>query len=340
MRCVPLDHAAPEMSCCGAILSVIASVRVPCRAWHAAPSYVMEDDQMAVLCSGIKGLKEKWLAYTLDGETPIPQRSIVSFVDILGYSAKVRDAEEKGETSKFLYEYRQALFAASDSFVNDASCYAFNFTDSVVVGWPIAEEDDSEVPLCASCWYLALYQLTMSQFDYFVRGGVAVGEAYFDEYVQSGKAFLDAYETEERQAIYPRIVLAEDAVAEVKKSCSYYIEEACPLDQLFAVDADGSIFINYLYSVFGVFSGDSDRCREDIEGYITNHREAIERNLVATVSKSYVYRKYQWAARYHDFFCEEISGWLKKDLTISMDYGKERFAPPRRLLDVFPDWIV
>lgn len=97
--------------------------------------------------------------------------------------------------------------------------------------------------------------------------------------------------------------------------------------------------INYLYGVFGVFHGDSDRYREDSEGYITNHREAIERNLVGTVSKPCVYRKYQWAARYHDFFCEEISGWLKKDLTISMDYGKERFAPPRRLLDVFPDWV-
>lgn len=292
---------------------------------------------MAVLCKGIKTEKEERPAYTLDDQTPIPQRSVVSFVDILGYSNKVLEAAKEKRTDKFLYDFRQALFAASAYFEVEALCHAFNFTDSVVVGWPIAKDDDSEVPLCVSCWNLAAYQLTMSYYGLFIRGGVSIGEAYFDEYVQSGEAFLMAHDIEEHQAIYPRIILSEEAVAEARISCGYYSDKDCPLNQLFAVDADGAIFVNYLSSVFEIF--DPDTSRQDIEEYITEHRNAIERNLKATANHPRVYRKYQWVAKYHDFFCEEISKWLEGDLSITVDYGKERFAPPRRLLDVFPNWL-
>ena len=76
-------------------------------------------------------------AYSLRDQVPVPQRSVVSFVDILGYSAKVADAAESGKSNEFLFDFRQALFAASEYLEADAPCYAFNFTDSVVVGWPI-----------------------------------------------------------------------------------------------------------------------------------------------------------------------------------------------------------
>lgn len=295
---------------------------------------------MAELCTGIKGLKEDWRAYSLDEQTqtPISQRSVVSFVDILGYSAKVREAAKQGKTDVFLHDIRQALFAASAFLEREAPCYAFTFTDSVVVGWPITENGDSEVPLCISCWNLAIYQLTMSQFNLFVRGGVAVGEAYFDEYVQSGEAFLDAYEVEEHQAIYPRIVLSEEAIAEAQASCGYYTSKDCPLNYLFAVDADGAIFVNYLSSLFEIF--DVEKGRRDIEDCIIEHRDAIERNLKATAGNPHIYRKYQWAAKYHDFFCESISQWLGADFGIRADYDAERFSSPRHLLDVFPDWLV
>ena len=283
-----------------------------------------------------RGVMKDMPAYSLRGQVPVPQKSVVSFVDILGYSAKVADAAESGKSNEFLFDFRQALFAASEYLEADAPCYAFNFTDSVVVGWPIIEENDSEVPLCISCWNLATYQLSMTQYGFFVRGGVAVGEAYFDEYVQSGEAFLKAYDTEKQRSIYPRIVLSEDAVAEARVSCSYHASDSCPLDRLFAVDADGEVFVNYLSCVFDIF--DLETSRQDILEYIDDHREMIEKNLLASESNLKVYRKYQWAARYHDFFCDEISDLLEDDLSITVSYGKERLASPRRLLEVFPDW--
>lgn len=290
---------------------------------------------MAELCTGIKGSK----AYLLDKQTqmPIPQISVVSFVDILGYSAKVREAARQGQTNVFLHDIQQALFASSAYLEKEAPCYAFNFTDSVVIGWPIAKNGDSEVPLCISCWNLAIFQLTMSQFNLFVRGGVAVGEAYFDEYLQSGEAFLSAYEVEEHQAIYPRIVLSEEAIAEAQSSCGYYTSQDCPLNYLFAVDADGAIFVNYLSSLFEIFDVETDR--QDIEECVIGHRDIIERNLKAAAGNPHIYRKYQWAAKYHDFFCESIRQWLGAGFGITVDYGAERFSSPRHLLDVFPGWL-
>lgn len=83
-----------------------------------------------------RGITEADPTYMLDEHVPIPQRSAVAFVDILGYSAKVREAADKEETKKFLFDFRQALFAVSCYLEEETPCYAFNFTDSVVVDWP------------------------------------------------------------------------------------------------------------------------------------------------------------------------------------------------------------
>lgn len=287
---------------------------------------------MAVLSNGVG----EWSAYELENGEPKPLKSVVSFVDILGYKEKVNKAATAGDTQLFLSRFRQALFGASSYLEGEQSCYTFNFTDSVVIGWPINR--DSEVPLCISCWNLATYQLFMTTDDFFIRGGIAVGEAYFDSYVQSGEAFIKAYEAESKLAVFPRIVLSEEALKEAQMSCKTYADaDSCPLNLLFAVDGDGLVFVSYLAALFEVFSPEDNR--QEIVEYLQAHKEVIERNLYLHYESGAIYRKYQWSARYHDWFCERIANWLQEDMLITVDYGRERIAPPRTLLDVFPDWI-
>ena len=281
------------------------------------------------------GINRNEPAYRIEGERPIPVKSVLAFADVLGYGAKVREAAKIGKTSDFLVDFRQALYAATNLLGPGFPYYAFNFTDTVIIGWPIP--DDIEVPLCDTCLELCAFQLTMSQYGYFIRGGIAVGEAYLDKYVQSGEVLLEAYETESSIAVYPRIVLSETAVKEVERCCGFYCDaNDCPLNNLFLVDADGLVFVNYLAYIFEMF--DIETCLQDIIDQFEMHAREIEQNLLKE-HPPHIRRKFQWAARYHDYVYDCVKDLLGYDVAISVDYDKERFVPPRRLLEVFPNWL-
>jgi hypothetical protein len=76
---------------------------------------------------------------------------------------------------------------------------------------------------------------------FFIRGGVAVADVYFDEEIVFGPGLLEAYATESQRARDPRIVLAD--------SCLQYIAESSSGSLL--KDADGQLFVNYLNKIFG-----------------------------------------------------------------------------------------
>lgn len=171
-------------------------------------------------------------AYEDENGIPVPMKSVLVFSDILGYKQMVENAAKDGTSSNFLYDFRQAIYAAADVLGSEEEYFAFNFSDSVVMGWPIAV--DAEAALYDTCLHVAAFQTMMTQCGYFIRSGVTVGEAYLDEYVQAGKAFIDAYLIEKDVAVYPRAALSKDAVEEVKQACSYYSDaEGCPLNTLF-----------------------------------------------------------------------------------------------------------
>ncbi|MBQ9002709.1 MAG: hypothetical protein IJ087_12730 [Eggerthellaceae bacterium] len=94
--------------------------------------------------------------------------------------------------------------------------------------------------------------------------------------------------------------------------------------------------MNYLVYVYEMYDAETEVA--SIADQLEMHKLEIEKNLEQELPDS-VHRKYQWAARYHDYFCDESRDLLNCDLSISVDYEKERFTTPRRLLDVFPSWL-
>ena len=100
---------------------------------------------------------------------------------------------------------------------------------------------------------VALFQLGLALEGFFVRGGIAVGKTLssIDEDIAYGIGLFDALFVPKEKQDVPRIVLAESAVAYVKKHLQYYASvHIAPHDDALLIDEDKHHFINYLDSVW------------------------------------------------------------------------------------------
>jgi hypothetical protein len=249
--------------------------------------------------------------YCKTGEPPTLKASVVAFVDILGFLDLIGTAEKNNTQNKFLQKLHHAL-STSRGWLEDnvdgvaqlkelvsKDFYVLKaFTDNIVMGWPV--RDDGESELGSAIMKLADFQFTMSLEGFFVRGGIAVGDAYIDDITVFGGALSQAYNAESRLARDPRIVLAKSAVDAVKQHLEYYGDPLhAPQTRELLCDADGQWFVNYLQCVLYV--------AEDYGPFydeFLRHKQATEAKLKEFKGMPSIFAKYAWVAGYHNYFCD------------------------------------
>ena len=164
--------------------------------------------------------------YHTESLEPSLRRSVLAYFDILGYTDLVKDAYAAGTQSQMLANIYGALDAGrgwleerlpkgepyevelNRAFSKDR--YALKaFTDNIVIGWPI--RDDAESEMSDAYWKLIDFQLHMALAGFFVRGAIAIGDAYVDDVAVFGKALLEAHDAESKIARDPRIILTAPA---------------------------------------------------------------------------------------------------------------------------------
>ena len=84
-----------------------------------------------------------------------------------------------------------------------------SFSDNLILGIPMVEEDLGAYGLGLFLDSVASYQLNMALAGRFVRGGIALGNLYIDNSFVTGEALVHAVQLEENVAIFPRVVLSE-----------------------------------------------------------------------------------------------------------------------------------
>jgi hypothetical protein len=166
---------------------------------------------------------------------------------------------------------------------------------------------------------VALFQLALAEHGFFVRGSIAVGEAYVDEAMVYGTAILDAYEAEET-ARWPRVVLSGSAVEYLHKHLEYYASiDVAPQNRNVLIDEDRLWFVNYLEGVW------QNLTEPPVLGWLKWHRDAVSAKLDAFRDNAAVLSKYEWTARYHNYYCGVLPG--GDDYTI--EAGGEPLRPTR-----------
>jgi len=242
---------------------------------------------------------------------PSLKTSIVCFVDILGFSQLSLEALKDNNGDAFLFKLRNALSNAykqirenSKGWKNEESYSIKIFTDNIVVGYPLNsfELDFGESELSRIFRIFSTFQANLAIEGFLSRGGIAVGDHYMDDDIVFGDALLKAV-NKDKPGGPPNISLDQSAVDILQRHLGFYgNSDFAPQKYQLLEDADGTIFINYLTEAFVAFP-DAGIFFEIIE----EHRNTIINGLVKYKTNPGVRAKYEWAARYHNYVCDDVA---------------------------------
>ena len=238
--------------------------------------------------------------YIAEDRVPRMRKSIVAFIDILGFKALISGSEAEDA----LVKVKEAIGVSSKRLkkvyptINDCDAWVVKmFSDNVAIGFPVIIRDEGIAEMGIICSRLEEFQYRMISHGFFVRGAVEIGELYMDDEIVFGKALLDAYEAEKSSAVNPRIILGPTAKKEVKRFIDKFGYTHSPG---YLTDTDSHLFLNYLDSVVLEFK---EECGRDLKKLFI-HKEQVESKLHEFSNKPSVLSKYAWTANYHNYFCD------------------------------------
>jgi hypothetical protein len=244
------------------------------------------------------------------------QKQIVVFLDLLGFRAKMAAvANDPSAAARLLTEYDKIMSEALSVLDNDNGMFQYKgFTDNIVISSPLAQRYHPEERFGFLTNKVAEFQLILARAGWFIRGGIAVGDFYMDERIVFGPALVEAYVLEHKTALFPRIVLSEEARNWMRSFIEFYHpKEDSPQNFDVLVDIDDRAYINYLSANYSFES--PEVTREDLEA----HKQRVEQALVSNRSDVSIWTKYRWSAQYHDHFLTAMSYDADSDLFISSE---------------------
>jgi hypothetical protein len=268
--------------------------------------------------------------YVKEGEGPQLKKSVVAFMDILGYREMAENAASAGTEPELLRRLHSTLEYGQKFLKGDLTppkvglkdSYAVKaFTDNIVIGWPVRTDGESELGF--TFFNLSFFQFSLTLAGFFIRGGVSIGPLYMDDIAVFGTGLNEAYDTESRLARDPRIVLASSTEEAVKTHMRHYAEpNYSPQNRDLYRDSDGKVFLNYLDSVLIAEAENGPFYDELLE-----HKGVVERALSDHKDNPPIWSKYAWVANYHNFFCEQYPSYFNSQHMI--EQSKIRIVPRR-----------
>lgn len=240
----------------------------------------------------------------------------VAFVDILGWTATIRDerrtaerTEQLGLALNMIRQYSQSIQNVGEWFskfgggTRPGDLRLTHFSDCLAISTtPDMYGRDDLIN--------ALDFLTngLLQQGFLLRGGVTVGQIYHHDSMVFGPAFLEAYELESQSAIYPRIVLNPRLADSWGQGNVYIDKDGNELGQArtWRLSHDGYRFFDFLQPFAGSigFAGSPVLLRQRLAPC----RAILQQNLTEQKTRLNVWQKYAWLANYFNKVCEEHSG--------------------------------
>ena len=245
--------------------------------------------------------------YTREGRGFRLQESVLCFLDVLGYRDMIVTGGEVMQRSLHhalvvSYPMMLAEMGYDARFGDDyPPLFALKtFTDNIVLARPVGQHQDGESELGNVASAVGALQTQLALNGFFVRGAIAFGPAYVDDFGVFGDALIEAYRGECELARDPRVILCASARERVLQHIDYYSDPAhSPQNREMREDSDGQPFVSYLEHLApapadGGFAFDE----------LATHRDIVIDRLRQFRRRPILWAKYEWVARYHNHFCE------------------------------------
>jgi hypothetical protein len=252
------------------------------------------DEKMSRLLKNLNSLKSKLLSKTRNKSSYSYEDRIVAFIDILGFKDKIDKTISGDNIDKIIQAYdiirntcRLNAKNKDEEKINkalDKSRKTTVFSDSIVISF--LHNQTSEIFNTISDLQLMLVQLV--QYDFVCRGALISGKMIHTKDFCFGPAFIEAYKTECKAALYPRIILSEDLIKIAGKYGRHDADSEMEwVKSLLKQDTDGMYYIDYFESV-------RDELDDyEFSSYIRNISTFI-RNEIQSANNPDVKIKYMW----------------------------------------------
>jgi hypothetical protein len=238
--------------------------------------------------------EDAYAAYQDNSGLPTMRTSSVLFFDLLG----IRSMSTSPGAQQHLRRLRPALEQVIDrSDTKNGRLYQAStwFTNNAVVGRPLLYGEQRESVIGGMEVAAAYLLLVCWGHGFLGRGAITFGDHYMDENFVFGPALIEAVELE-KKAIWPRVVLGEDAVqAELKHSRYYSHSLQSAQNHCLIRDEEGNVFVDQL----GIYISEEDDERS-LDHFLSLHREAIRNGLESHAQESKVWLKWRWLADYQN----------------------------------------
>ena len=238
--------------------------------------------------------------------------TIVCYADILGFRAMTENAYKSGKQTEFLRKLKRTPSAAYERMREEATLGGavppiFDmkvFTDNIFVACPLRDpsRDLGEVELGTLLMLFAELQARLATDGFLLRGGIAAGQHYQDQDIVFGDALLEAVDLD-KSGGPPRLVIGPSVEPLILTHLSWYGGGLAPHHYHLLEDpSDGQLFVNYLGAAFEHFPDGP------IDFEILNaHKEVVNKGLRENGPETPVYKKYAWAAAYHNYACHAFA---------------------------------
>jgi hypothetical protein len=246
------------------------------------------------------------------------QNRIVAFIDLLGFKdiingtvvdPRTDNPEEIRKVRQLLLRIRRSLKIDEDYRELYRSKRITQFSDSVVISFRFKEES-------AVFWTLFEIQCLIVEIvhsGFLCRGALTSGKLTHTSKLLFGPAFIKAYLTESKKAVYPRIIVDPEVIkvgSKFRHEDHTHAEERESIMDMLTEDSDGLYYVDYFEKAFDCL----DDAEYDAPVYIGKIKEIIERNIDNDDPK--IRQKYEWLRTKYN---EMIRPYGKKKFLNSLD---------------------
>lgn len=235
----------------------------------------------------------------------LDNKHIIAYLDILGFKSIIKKSTNHDYIKNLKDIFNMAKIALknynsnfSDDLKNNIEINVFG--DSIIIS--LKYNNDDYVLLSLFISLLLLIQLYFIESNYFLRGGITIGELIKESLIKNepsvllGKGYIEAVELEEN-AIYPRIICSKSIIEEYsklyfKENTINFYEETLQNQPIIFDEEENKYYINFYHNKFiNKFKSTYDKIKKNIKN-----------NYIANFEDSHICEKYSWLINYHNSF--------------------------------------
>lgn len=265
---------------------------------------------------------------------PDYEECIVTFIDILGFR-DILNSKTAAEVRQLLSFFREEATLYADDESTDGSKRITSAVKTEIVSDAVVRARTIHTDYKAGALFqelldLVFIQATCIENGILIRGALTIDNVHVGKQLEGpifGPGLVKAYQMEEREAVYPRIIVDEEVIDRFRNDKSLWREghnqsqEAASVNDLLKSDEAGLNYVDYL----GAVKWDMDSYAGYLE-FLEAHKRLIENSSSMDLGRV-VRRKYAWLKNYHnrklseemnnphlDDFWPELEGTLREFL--------------------------